>query len=161
MSDVSVRQDQDEGPADAPSGDGNGEDAVPEYGPWVSFFGYVHRVVPYRTAVVGTATVVGAFAIEAYIVALLTRDLDVSLLATVGAIVGGVLFAGGFAYFMIRHNVSCEECRADFSKEPIGRSIEHRESDGRAQPVQVLECQNCGHRTRTTFSSQEQDPPTW
>jgi len=159
MADGSVRVGGDEDAADAPNEDGG--EAVPEYGPLVSLFGYVHRTVPCRSVVIGGTMLVGVLVVDVYLVALLTDDVSVSLLTTLGGIVGFLVFLFSLFYFIVRHHASCDECGADFSKEVVGRTIESRESDGRTNPAQTLECQNCGHRTTVTCSPQDKSGPTW
>jgi len=156
----SVRRD--DAPAEAPNGEEDGGSAVPEYGRWVTLYGFVHRSLRYRNAVFG-GVIAASLLLFGWSVGALVDGNRVSVLPPVGMLGGGLSLGVVVGYFFVRYDTSCETCGAEFSKERIGKRLVNRQSDGRDRTVLVdtLECQDCGERTDLARAEKDQNSPPW
>lgn len=147
----------------AVGGDRRREDAVPNYGPWVSLYGFVHRSVERRSTVFGGSVALGALILVRQFYSFVSAPSEWSGLPPWTVLLGVFLFGFGVGYFVIRDATSCSNCGATFSRERIDKGPAPSESrpdvDRRAYIEEAYECQHCGNRTTELYSHPEWEYP--
>jgi hypothetical protein len=137
----------------------SGNDAVQRYGPWVTFYGFLHDYVAHRTVVFGGSGVVGALVLVRQFYAFASKPTEWSDLPSWTVVFGIVLFAFGVGYYVVRNDTACSECDAPFSKERIGkRPVSKRSGDDGRDRMYVevsYECRNCGETSSDLYSHPE------
>lgn len=165
MADGSVRRNVTEDAADSVTvgEDGSSDDAIPKYGPWVSFYGFFHRFVRHQLLVFGGLALAGAFAVGRFAHSLVPMTAEESIVSAVLAVGGAFLLAFGLGYFVVRHDTSCCECGTGFAKERVRKRLVRREVRGRDRQVieETLECQECDERTTEIYAYPEQQSHRW
>lgn len=139
-----------------PNSDRSRGKAVRRRGPWVSFYGFLHRYVGHRTVVFRGSGAVGALVLVRQFYAFASDPTEWSGLPSWAVVVGTVLFAFGVGYYVVRNDTACVECEASFSKELIDKRPVTRQSGAggrdRLYIEESYECRNCEEQTTELYS---------
>ncbi|WP_135826217.1 hypothetical protein [Halorussus ruber] len=143
--------------------DETGEVALPNYGPWVSLYGFLHRYArPHTGVFAGTATV-GLLVLVRQFYAFVFGPAEWSGLPPWSVLVGVLLFGFGVNYYAVRDDTACSECGTAFSRERVEkrpvRNDSASDADSGVYIRETLECQSCDHRTTEIYRQPEKNPP--
>ena len=151
-----VRDDPHESPE--PDSDRFGYDVVQRYGPWVSFYGFLHDYVRHRAVVFGGSGVVGVLVLVRQLYAFASNPTEWSGLPSWIVVLGILLFGFGVGYYVVRNDTACSKCEVPFSKERIDkRPVSKRSGEGgqRLYVEESYECRNCGETSSDLYSHPE------
>ncbi|WP_276301121.1 hypothetical protein [Halorussus lipolyticus] len=142
--------------------DETGEVALPNYGPWVSLYGFLHRAVRPRTEVFAGMGTVGLLVLVRQFYAFIFGPGDWSGLPPWSVLCGVLLFGFGVNYYAVRDHTACSECGTAFARERVAkrpvRNESAVESDSGVYIRETLECQCCRNRTTEVYRQPEKNP---
>lgn len=143
--------------------EGESDEALPKYGPWVSVYGFLHRSVDRRSTVFGGSVAVGSFVLVRQFYSFVSAPTEWPGLHS-WTVVGGIfLFGFGIGYFVIREETACPKCGRNFSRERIGKRPAPPESlpdaPERAYVEESYECRHCGRLTTELYAHPEWEYP--
>ncbi|MFC7080553.1 hypothetical protein [Halorussus caseinilyticus] len=141
--------------------DESSEDALPRYGPWVSFYGFFHRLVGRRFVLFGGSAAVGLLVLVRQFYAFVFEPSEWAGLPPWSVLSGVFLFGFGVGYYAVRDDTACNECDTPFSKERVSKRPIRRDSEksSRVYIRETLECQSCGNHTTEVYQQPEKNPP--
>lgn len=137
------------------------DEAGRKYGPFVSFFGFLHESTSRHMLVFGGSLTLGSLVLVQQFYALVSGWSRWSSLTALTVAGSTALSAFGLSYYVARDDTSCTDCGKPFSLERVGKRPVSRSgnSDGgnRTYVEEIYECENCGTLTTELHSNMDRE----
>lgn len=155
------RNDTDEQSKPNSGGRRNDDKSGRKYGPFVSFFGFLHESTSRHGLFFGGSLTFGSLILVQQFYTLVTGWSKWSSLTAITVAGSTALSAFGLSYYVARDDTSCTECDKPFSRERVGKCPISRNghSDGgdRTYVEEIYECENCGTLTTELHSNTDRE----